>query len=178
MMAKLRIPTTGADDDLLPDEAATLKLEDVATKDDLRNLAANLLTQLRPVPVVVTPQKIAANPALTYTFLDLGGPRQPGLVWNVLSYGALAPDPFSAPAGTMFPFVASVPPADSNVEPLFSQPVDIAVAWANQAAWSGHQLLLHYMEHLILAFKGLANGQVINGFLRAEQYPAALFKAH
>jgi hypothetical protein len=146
---------------------------DLATREDLAGALARV--NIKPQPLALSVAKVTPGAAFLYTFLDLGGPKTPGTYWNVLTYGAFGPDPFTPVAGQMFPFVAAVPPADSAVEPTFSNVVDIAVNLNNQAQWSGHQLLLHWGDHLILCFKGLPNNQQIIGYLRGEAYPAAAY---
>src|ERR1051326_6522298 len=66
--------------------------------------------QRSPYPKTRNQNKQAANPALTYTFLDMGGPNA-GKIWDVRRYAVSGPDPFTTLTGvSVIAFTAGIVP--------------------------------------------------------------------
>lgn len=160
---------TDADHLDTPGYASTL-----ASIDDKLNAVISELVnrkrRVKPVPFLLPVNKVTPAGPLTFNFLDLGGPPTPNRTWNVMRYSVNGIDPFTPPTGTVFPFIASVAPNDSNTEPIFPLVVDVPVSMDRVASWSGHQLTLRFAEHLILCFKGVpANTQIFACIQGEEQ---------
>lgn len=123
-----------------------------------------------PIPILLPSSKRTPAAAFTYTFLDLGGPPNMGLIWDVLRYAITGDDPFTAVAGAVIAFVGANAWQDRNDLPAFPNLVDTAGAIPNVASWAPHQLAIHWPNHLMLCLKGLPNATQVTGTIQAAQY--------
>jgi hypothetical protein len=114
----------------------------------------------------------AASSALTYGFMDCGGPPA-GFQREIRWFMVFPPDPAVALATAVcvpmilgpgqYQDTATEPSAFTQVAGLFStMPVKFTMAH--------NEMTLQYPQHLFIMFKGLANSQQINCFGQAWDY--------
>lgn len=153
---------------------------DLASPEDLERLERRVISALTPPAPLPFRERVAkTTPAspFTYTFLDLGGPTAPGMEIDVLRYSLFPNDVFSTTTtGNVVAFVGSVAPADTNVEPMFSEMVDFQVGIPAVGTWTAHQLTLRWQEHLILCVKAWPASTQLIGSLQGQKFAGARFK--
>ncbi len=117
-----------------------------------------------PLPRTVLGATAAAATALTYTFMDCGGP--PAGFRREIRWFAVwgSPDIFLTLSGVNVIALIAQPNqyADNNTEPNFTQSLAMPAAVPNRFSATHNEVSFEYPLHLILCFKGLANSQQVN----------------
>jgi hypothetical protein len=133
----------------------------------------------RPVTVQATFNNGNAqgnNPATTYTFMSF--PQVPPLkIWMVLRIGVTGPDPFATLAGvSALAFRSSTVPQDSNTEPpTFGDLIAVLGTVPNTAYPSWKSVFTRANERIVLAYKSLANSQVIQASMDVLEFDLVSF---
>lgn len=114
----------------------------------------------------------AANSALTYGFMDCGGPPA-GYQREIRWFMVFPPDPTVALATAVCVPMVLGPGQyqDTATEPsAFTQVAGVFTTMPAKFTMAHNELTLQYPQHLFIMFKALANNQQINCFGQAWDY--------
>lgn len=111
---------------------------------------------------------VAAAAALTYGFMDCGGPPA-GWVREIRWFHVWGADPFTAITGTMVPMIMGAGQyQDTSTEPsAFTQVAGVSAAIPNRFSAAHNELTLRFPQHLFIVFKSLGNNVAVNCFGQA-----------
>jgi hypothetical protein len=115
---------------------------------------------------------VAASSALTYGFMDCGGPPA-GFQREIRWFVVYPPDPTVALATAVcVPMVLGAGQyQDTATEPTaFTQVAGVFTTMPAKFIMAHNELTLQYPQHLFIMFKALANNQQINCFGQAWDY--------
>ena len=122
------------------------------------------LTDKTSRPITLPASYQAAAAAATYCFMAFSQVT-PGKIWEVMRIGVTGPDPFTVLAGvSVLAFRSSLVPQDSTAEPgTFGDLIAVMGQVPNTSFPSWHSTIVRANERVVLAFKGLANSQNLQG---------------
>jgi hypothetical protein len=157
------------------------KLVEVVTTDELKTHFNNLYQYLvdtatrEEIPQELLVSKTTPASALTYTYLNLGGPKV-GWLWDVMRLAVNGNDPTATVAGTVFAFIGTAISDKATIEANYPQLIEVGTGTIPNSAFYGRQqVIVRPGQSIFLGLKGLPNATNINGGGEAIQYrdPAA-----
>ncbi len=141
-----------------------------------RFVRGHSLGHLTSRPVTVPGSYQAAAAAATYCFMSF--PQvTPGKIWEIMRIGVTGPDPFTALAGvSVLAFRSSLVPQDSATEPsTFGDLIAVMGQVPNTTYPTWRSTIARANERIVLAFKGLANGQTLQGSMDVIEHDLESF---
>lgn len=153
---------------------------EIVTTQDLTTQFANMYdwlmasTAREEIPVPLLASKTTPNPALLFTYLDLGGPKV-GWLWDAMRIAVYGADPTAAVAGNVFAFVTGNVPQDAAAIGQYPELIEVSGTIPNIAFYSRQQVVIRPGQHFIVGFKSLPVSTQITAAGNAIQYrdPAA-----
>src|ERR1035437_2620419 len=137
----------------------------------------HMLTDLTSRPITLPGSyQATAGAAATYCFLSF--PQvTPGKIWEVMRIGITGPDPFTVLAGvSVLAFRTSFVPQDSAAAPgTFGDLLAVMGQVPNTSFPAWHSTIVRANERVVLAFKGLAAGQSLQGSMDVIEHDLPIF---